>query len=182
MASVTLAIPNSGWLTVQNWSFWAGSMSLGTELSADGSEVFLRTFAMPIISSNAFVLETASDASELSQVAGPDLSTEFETNGSITIVFGSTTVVVSGGTGDTTEPYNIPSSVYPGTLNLLASAHSTASDKAVTVTFDDGGCFPGGASPGGRHVGRPHAHGGCPDVVGARWRSRHPGCVRPDPA
>ena len=113
-------------------------MSLGTELSADGSEVFLRTFAMPIISSNAFVLETASDASELSQVAGPDLSTEFETNGSITIVFGSTTVVVSGGTGDTSEPYNIPSSLYPGALNLLASAHSTASDKAITVTFDDG--------------------------------------------
>ena len=150
MASITITIPNSDWgLSTSSarmlWQPNPGSYStIGTSLTADGSEAFLgRVFIPTTLDSSSdefdnFYLAFAPNNVVTTGGTGPDLSDQMETSGTITLtlVADPTASVTVTGISDSVEPYSwTPSNL--SDLRQFGEAVQLASNRSITITFND---------------------------------------------
>ena len=149
MASVTVTLPHSAYLERQVqttfYSAWEpppGSyVSIGDTLSADGIELFIGTFRLRNSTAGTFSyasLHLASDQVESESNPGENLSTVFEMQGIIECVASDgSTLTITGGISDTTEPYDWNPSISFSLIRAFASAVDGLADHSLTLTFND---------------------------------------------
>ena len=142
MASVTVNISNTGWNTGTfgiAWTAPAGErISLGNTLASDPLQTQFWGYLQFGRSSEAgkISIRLAPDQTTSVVAAGPDFTTEMETNGSILFeaLDGSSVTVI--GITDTSDPYlwlaDNAAAVTVFTENLILLA-----DRSLTVTFND---------------------------------------------
>ena len=106
---------------------------IDTDLVENGAEAYLHGIELNR-GTGRVRLFTAPTATDEQGFAGPDLTTEIEDNGILTIEAGSQTLVLDG-LGDTTEPYFwIPSN----SAEVIAFANAVSVGTTGTLTIDDG--------------------------------------------
>ena len=144
MASISVMIPNlpsTDWVTsAPRWNPPTGSgryVSLGSDLSADGNEIFLGYLFFPYSTTRVLRVRLANSQDQNVSFNGQDLAPAFETGGSITFVAISSgqSVTFSPAGGDLGETYQ-----WDDTDALLAFGNHVQSldDRSLIVTFDDG--------------------------------------------
>ena len=139
MATVEFSVRSNAWVNGPNTITWAGSPrpSLGTTFSDDGTtEILIDELVLPKHQSgnNGRVsLYTTVASNQAGVLFGPDLSSQFEMEGTITFTFGSNVLVLTG-ISDTTEPYGwTPSNI--NDVYAWATALGNAVDRSCTIAF-----------------------------------------------
>ena len=136
MASVTVTLADSAFVFVggqYQWRFWNGGRpNLGAALSSDGTNRYIRTFALAPSHIINIDLELTDDDSSGSLA---DLSTIFEMEGEVSVVASDgVSATLDDLTADSTEPYNWPNNAAVGPFITHVNG---LSDRAIVVTFDD---------------------------------------------
>ena len=143
MASVTITVPNSDWLTLGGQALWlpltsAGYISLGNTLSVGGAtELFFGYLTLGVFGGGSSVSIRLSDGTSDPSDAGPDFSELMENEGSITFTASdssSVTVFMAG--SDSADPYNFSPS-NSADVQVFADNLIGLTDRSLTVTFDD---------------------------------------------
>lgn len=143
MASVTLELGVAPFirpfispiLGYASWTFNPGTRpSIGTALSADGSELFFNSLVLPFTAAHNVEL-LLSEQTDLGTDPGHELSDRMETSGTITLTASDGSSIVLS-IGDSTEPYSwVPSNAaavyaFTNTINGLT-------DQSLTIVLDD---------------------------------------------
>ena len=143
MASVTVTIPNSNWLSLTTisllqWDAPSNSLvPLGTSLSSDGAtNMFLGRLIFPRISTAELQLRFAPSQTVEESEAGPEFSTQMEMHGTMVFTASDGSSVTITGISDSTEPYRwIPNNI--AEVNTFANTLRSLFDRSLTITFDD---------------------------------------------
>lgn len=142
MASVTITIPNTNWLTfsstILRWRPTSPSshISLGMSLSVGGgTELFLGELVFPLGTRTVFDVQL-STGTEASQDPGPEFTDQMEASGTITCTASDDSTLVITGIGDATEPYRWSPSNLDAVRSFGSNLNSLA-DRTLIVTFND---------------------------------------------
>ena len=146
MATFTTTLPAPDSITVTatialiRWS--ALAIEVPAELAAGSSSIWLRRFDFRDFGTSSGVTAAFHTSQTGSFGAtGPDLSDQFETNGTLTITFGDRSLVLPSSIldNDRGDPYQWLDRSLEADAYAVAQAINSATDRSgVTVTFDDG--------------------------------------------
>ena len=141
MAIVTLTLPNSsyaGGVQFAGWEFDPGSYpSLGSALSADGSELFLESIELFFVV-NFVRIYLTSDQTEPGDAAGDEFSDLMKASGTIRCVASDGQEVTITGIGDPTEPYAYSPTNGAAVQAFAGHVHNDLTDRTLVLTFNDG--------------------------------------------
>ena len=141
MAQQTIPILSSGYIEFSSNIRWvytdpADRPQVNANLT-DGNDRFFGYLALRD-ANGRLTIRFTSDRTEATSLAGDDLSSAFETSGSVTITVGSFSLTIDMASNDTDEPYEFIPPNSADLISFVASLRALSNVPDGTLVLDDG--------------------------------------------